>query len=260
MTGFNFPWPLDEKWDAKSSFIEAALASAELHSTGGVFVWAEKPSRVLRTAKAVLPSIISSEENNGIVTQVEFGEEVNYLPEVVIDHGYHGGVVLHVLRDLVIFDPRLIPVVFPGRVIAGNIKHAMGWGDREIAEEGGVPVFPDEFETLFHDGVMGIGFPGATTSVSGQLHFFAVTDQVRGIKRMSMDLIVVTKKDIESVFFWNTGRVPASGSPLAKSSGCVTLVLQERGDSDFICTKWSASVIRPNRSVTGVLSGHKVAA
>ena len=226
MTGLNFPWPLDEKWDAKSSLIEAALASAELHSTGGVFVRAEKPSRVFRTAKAVLPSIISSEENNGIFAQFEFSEEVNYLTEVVINHGYHGSIVLHVLRDLVILDPRLIAVVFPGGIIAGNIKHAVGWGDREIAEERGVPVFPDEFETLFHNGVMGIGFPSATTSVPGQLHFFAVTDQVRGIKRMSMDLIVVTKKDIEPVFFWNTGRVPASCSPFAKSSGCVTLVLQ----------------------------------
>ena len=73
--------------------------------------------------------------------------------------------------------------------------------DRQVTKERVVFVIANELDRLVHDLIVRIRLSGSTAVITWEQNFLAVSNQVRRIKRMRVDLIVIAEKDIESMFF-----------------------------------------------------------
>ncbi len=77
---------------------------------------------------------------------------------------------------------------------------------------------------------------------------------------MGVDLIVVSKEQIEAVLFGNSRGIPSTASPLSEAPRGVASFLEEGGNGLFFGPKRGSSVVRPDRRMPGMLARHQVAA
>ena len=180
--------------------------------------------------------------------------------EVVVHHGDHGGVVLHVLGNLVVLDPLFSLVASPGGVVLGDVEHAVRRGDGEVAKEWLVLVFADELEGFLHDGVLGVGFAGASADVALQWDLLAVAYEVGGVEGVGVHLVVVAEENVEAVLLGHPGGVASAAAPFAEAAGGVTDFLEDGGYGGFARPQGGAAVVGPDGGVAGVLARHQVAA
>ena len=182
------------------------------------------------------------------------------MAEVVVHHGDHGGVVLHVLGNLVVLDPLFSLVAAPGGVVLGDVVHAVRRSDGEVAEEWLVLVFADELEGFLHDGVLGVGFAGAPAEVALQWDLLAVAYEVGGVEGVGVYLVVVAEENVEAVFLGHPGGVASAAAPFAEAAGGVADLLEDGGDGGFTRSQRGAAVVGPDGGVAGMLARHQVAA
>ena len=177
--------------------------------------------------EAVLTAIVPGKKENGVFLELEFFQKGKDLSELTVDHGNHYGVVLGVLRHRRIIHPLFTLVEFPRGFVFGNVVHPVGWGERQVAKEGGVLVLLNEAKGFVHDRILGIGSSGTSAVVPGKMNFLAVADQVGRVKAMGVDLIVVSEEQIEAVLFGNSRGIPSTASPLSEAPRGVASFLEK---------------------------------
>ena len=260
LAGLYLARPADEVGYAESALVEVSLAAAELHLGARVDVGSEEAAWVFFAAEAVLSAVVAGEEHYGVVLQLEFAEQLEHLAEVVVHHGDHGGVVLHVLLDALVLDPFFSLVASPGGVVLGDVVHAVRRGDREVTEEWLVLVFTDELEGFLHDGVLGVGFAGASAGVAFQWDLLAVAYEVGGVEGVGVHLVVIAEENIEAVLLGHPGGVASAAAPFAEAAGGIALLLEDGGYGGFVRPQGGAAVVGPDGGVAGVLARHQIAA
>ena len=123
----------------------------------------------------------------------------------------------------------------------------MRGSERQVTEERTVLVFLDEAKGFVHDRVLGVGSAGTPTVITGKMNLLAIAYQIRWIKTMGMDLIVVSEEYVETVFFRYARGIPATASPLSEASRGIAFFLEERGYGFFFGPEWGSSIIGPYR-------------
>lgn len=76
------------------------------------------------------------------------------------------------------------------------------------------------------DNILRIGLSIASAMVPLQLDLFAVTNQIRRVKSMGMNLIVVTEEEIKAMFFRHACGIATTTAPLAEPARRVPLLLK----------------------------------
>ena len=213
----------------------------------------ESPWRVL-AAEVVLAAIVAAEDDDGVAIDIQFFQQVEQFSHLTVEHVHHGGVATRFPRPIPITKQR------PRRIILGEVEETVGGSDRHVAEEGAIGVVADELSCGIDDLVVGIGLPLASTVVARQRHLFTVSNQVRRVVTVGVDLIVVSEEEIESVLFRNSGGIATTAAPLAEAAGGIARPLQHRCDGFLIRPQWRAAAVAANRCVAAVLPRHQRAA
>ena len=77
---------------------------------------------------------------------------------------------------------------------------------------------------------------------------------------MRVNLVVIAKEHVKSMFLWYARRATATASPLAKAACGIARLFENRGHGQFFGAQRSAATIRTDRSVATVFPGHQATA
>ena len=115
----NLSGPSNNKGNAKPAFVQHAFFASILYTRLRVFIGLMDTAWMIVGSKVVCTTIISTEEYECLLIQLELLEQLKDLSNLPIDHGCHrrissGG-----------FWPRLIFVNGPRWIRVGDVKQAM---------------------------------------------------------------------------------------------------------------------------------------
>ncbi len=130
-------------------------------------------------------------------------------------------------------------------------------GDRQVAEERAVLVVADEFQGFFHDRVVRVRLALASADVPGQRDLLAIANQVRWVKRVGVDLVVVPEKNVEPMPFRHTGRPTSARAPLAETTGGIAPLFQHGGHRRLVGAERCYAVVGTDGGVAHVLARHQ---
>ena len=159
LAGFDLTGPTGEEGNAQTSLVEASFPSAKLDLSLRVNVGSEETTGHFLRPEAVLASVVTSKEDNGVFLELEFFQEGEDLSELPVDHGDHDGIVLGIFRYRRVTHPFFTLVELPCGFVFGDVEHPVGRGEREVAKEGIVLVLFDKAKGFVHDRVLGVGSP-----------------------------------------------------------------------------------------------------
>jgi len=246
--GFDVPGPGHDHRDPQAALVQGALLASERHARFRVDVGPVETAGMVLVAEVVHAAVVAAEEDNRVALQAQFLQQGTHLADVPVHHVDHGGVASGRLG------PGLVLVKGPRRVVVGDVVDAVRRRDGQVAEERAVLIRPDEFQGLVHDDVVGVGPALAAALVARERDFFAVADDVRGIVRVGVDLVVVAQEDVEAVLLGDAGRPPAAAAPLAEAARGVARALQDGGDGLLLGPERRAAVV-----LADVFAGHQAA-
>src|SRR6056297_1763582 len=96
----------------------------------------------------------------------------------------------------------------------------MRWCPRQVAKERLILVAANELHRLMEDRELcvGLAFIKAIATVASERDFTTVSNQVLGIERVGVNLVVVAKKLIETMFFGDSRCAATTNAPFAKTT------------------------------------------
>ncbi len=246
----NLTRPAHDHRDAQAPLVKGALGAPKFGPRLGVDIRAMEAAGKSLAPEIVVAAIVPAKEKQGVFIKLEFLQEGHQLPHLVINHADHGRVATGLFR------PVLVLVERPGGITVRDVKDAMRWGERQVAQEGALFILPDEFYRGLIDHIVRIRLTAAPTLVALERNFLAVAHDIGRIVGVRMDLVVVSKEDVKSVFLRNPGGTPAATTPLPKTAGGVAPAFQNGSNGGFLRPQRRAATVYPDRGVAAVFSGH----
>ena len=149
---FYFARPSNNKGDPDSTFIKIALPSPETFTSLWIQVRSQKSMGIFIIFKIALPAIIAGNENNGIIIDPHFFQQVHNLANLPVHHFHHGSIHLGIMGPLLIRGiPFPVFVLFPCRFIVRHCPKTMRGRPWKISKERAILVLLDKVETGLKD-------------------------------------------------------------------------------------------------------------
>ena len=246
--------PAHDERHPQPAFVQIPFMTAELDAGARVLVRRVNAAGMFARREVVGPAVVAAEEDPGFIVESQFVEQRQHLADLTIDHRHHRRVPPRRLG------PRTVAILGPGRIPVRNVEVAVRRRVRKVGEERLASMFANELQRGFVNHVLRIRSAVAAAAVARQRNLLAVENQIRGIVRVRMHLIVVAEKDVEAVLLRNAGRVASSAAPFAEAAGRIAALLQHRSDRRLFSPQRSSAAVDAHRGMTRMLAGEQAAA
>ena len=147
-----------------------------------------KASGQLLCGKIVSPTVITTENEECVLFDIQLFEQRNTFAHLTINHAHHCGKATGGLR------PRLIARETPRRIIDRNVKQPMRWGISQASKERAFRMGADEVHRSLMNHVGRILLALAEALAARKRYLLAGADEIGWVVRVGVHLIVVAKK------------------------------------------------------------------
>ena len=208
-------------------------------------------------------AVVRGENDQSIVLDFQFLEQVEDPPHVFVHKGHHGGEGGHgVLDDRPAVSPgdlfELGKFLAPGSdPLLGSLHGGMRDGKGDIAEKGLVLVRPDELEAL-------VGNQGMRVMLAVELHLFAVAPKMSGVEVVGLPLAIQTVETIEALVHRIPFRARGPQTPLSEHPRNVSRFFEDFGDGLGAVGQGALPFrlnffVSPHQGVSGMHARHQAA-
>ena len=202
-------------------------------------------------------------DDQSIVLDFQFLEQIEDSSNVLIHQGHHGGEGGHwVLDDRPAVSAgdlfELGKFLAPGsNPVFGSLHGGVRDGKGHVAEEGLVLVRPDELEAL-------VGNQGMRVVLAVKLHLVAVAPGVSGVEVVGLPLAIQTVETIEALVHRIPFRARGSQAPLSEHARNISRFLENFGDRLGLIGQGALPfrlnfLVSPHQGVSGMHARHQAA-